>query len=134
MDFDLNRRPLGQLAELSSFRFGIEEEYFVCDAATLQPAMKTPETLFDRRHPRTGTSLNREMLQAQIEVASHPHTTSQNARDELVELRQMAAAAAADHGLAILACGTHPSADWGQAVHTPKDRYDALMDGLQMVG
>jgi len=96
--------------------------------------METPDALFDRQHPRTGTSLNREMLQAQIEVASRPHTTSQNARAELRELRQMAAAAAADHGLAILACGTHPSADWGQAVHTPKDRYDALMDGLQMVG
>jgi len=134
MDFDLKRRPRPRWTSTSSFRFGIEEEYFLCNGDTLQPAMETPDALFDRQHPRTGTSLNREMLQAQIEVASRPHTTSQNARAELRELRQMAAAAAADHGLAILACGTHPSADWGQAVHTPKDRYDALMDGLQMVG
>src|SRR4051812_11537788 len=96
--------------------------------------METPDALFDRQHPRTGTSLNREMLQAQIEVASRPHTTSQNARAELLELRQMAAGAAADHGLAILASGTHPSADWAQAVHTCKDRYHELMAGLQMVG
>jgi carboxylate-amine ligase len=96
--------------------------------------MTTPETLFERRHPRTGASLNREMLQTQIEVASHPHTTSQNARDELIELRQMAAAAAAEHGLAILASGTHPSADWRQSVHSPKDRYHELMEGLQMIG
>ena len=54
--------------EGTSFQFGIEEEYFVCDAGTLQPAMNTPQSLFDRRHPRIGTSLNREMLQAQIEV------------------------------------------------------------------
>jgi len=27
-----------------------------------------------------------------------------------------------------------PRPDWGQAVHTPKDRYRELMDGLQMVG
>jgi len=74
------------------------------------------------------------MLQAQIEVASRPHTTFKSARDELCELRQLAAESAADHGLAILACGTHPSADWGQAVHTCKDRYHELMAGLQMVG
>src|SRR4051812_1250692 len=96
--------------------------------------METPDALFDRQHPRTGTPLNREMLQAQIEVASRPHTTSQNARAELLELRQMAAAAAADHGLAILASGTHPSADWGSAIPTAKPRYHELMDGLQMVG
>src|SRR3954447_19118295 len=134
MDFDLKRKPRNQLAKVSSFQFGIEEEYFLCDSATLQPAMITPETLFERRHPRTGGSLNREMLQAQIEVASRPHTTSQNARDELIELRQMAAAAAAEHDLAILASGTHPSADWRQSIHTPKDRYHELMEGLQMVG
>ena len=134
MDFDLKRRPRDRLAELSSFQFGIEEEYFLCDGATLEPAMNTPESLFDRCHPSTGASLRREMLQAQIEVASRPHTKSQDAREELIELRQMAAEAAADHGLAILASGTHPSADWRQSVHTPKDRYDELMEGLQMVG
>jgi len=134
MDFDLKTRPRGRLAELSSFQIGIEEEYFLCDAATLQPAMNTPEALFDRRHPRTGASLHREMLQAQIEVASCPHTISQHARDELIELRQMAAEAAADHGLAILASGTHPCADWRKSIHSPKERYRELMDDLQMVG
>jgi carboxylate-amine ligase len=134
MDFDLKRRPRSRWTRTSLFQFGIEEEYFLCDGITLQPAMETPDTLFDRRHSRTGTSLKREMLQAQIEVASRPHTTSQNAYDELSELRQLASAAAAEHGLAILASGTHPSADWGQAVHTSKDRYHELMEGLQMVG
>jgi hypothetical protein len=40
-----------------SFRFGIEEEYFLCDATTLQPAMSTPESLFKRRN---GARLYRE--------------------------------------------------------------------------
>jgi carboxylate-amine ligase len=133
MDFDLKRRSRSR-ANATSFRFGIEEEYFLCDAKTLQPAMQTPDTLFERQHPTTGASLNREMLQAQIEVASRPQLLPQTAHEELVELRQMAAAAAADHGLAILASGTHPSADWGEAVHASKDRYRELMQGLQMVG
>jgi carboxylate-amine ligase len=134
MDFDTKHRPRGRLTEVPSFQFGIEEEYFVCEASTLQPAMRTPESLFARQHPRSGAPLNREMLQAQLEVATRPHLTCQHARDELLELRQLAAAAAAEHGLTILACGTHPSADWSKAIHTPKDRYDDLMEELQMVG
>jgi len=135
MDFDLTTRLRARSpCTASSFQFGIEEEYFLCDSVTLQPAMETPDSLFDRQHPRTGASLNREMLQAQIEVATSPHSTSRIAREELEELRQMAAEAAAEHGLAILASGTHPSADWAQAVHTCKDRYHELMAGLQMVG
>jgi glutamate---cysteine ligase / carboxylate-amine ligase len=134
MDFELKTRPQARLSEAALFQLGIEEEYFVCDGATLQPAMSTPETLFSLKHPRTGATLNREMLQAQLEVATRPHTRSQDARDELLELRQMAAAAAADHGLAILASGTHPSADWTKAIHSPMERYDELMEDLQMVG
>src|SRR3954465_13901508 len=134
MDFDLKRRAEARLTEGSSLQFGIEEEYFLCDSDTLQPAMNTPEALFKRRHPRTGSTLNREMLQVQLEVATRPHISPRSARDELVELRHMAADAAGEHGLAILASGTHPSADWLKAVHSPKQRYSELMEGLQMVG
>jgi glutamate---cysteine ligase / carboxylate-amine ligase len=42
--------------------------------------------------------------------------------------------AAGEHGLAVLASGTHPSADWREALHGPKDRYLELMHELQMVG
>jgi carboxylate-amine ligase len=52
----------------------------------------------------------------------------------LLELRGVAAAAAKRHGFAILAAGTHPTADWTQAVQSPVRRYDELMHGLQMVG
>jgi carboxylate-amine ligase len=51
-----------------------------------------------------------------------------------MQLRRLAAEAAAGHGLAILASGTHPTANWRQAVHSPKDRYHVLMQDLQMVG
>src|SRR5262249_32511363 len=70
----------------------------------------------------------------QIEVISSPHTDMAQARAELRELRKAVAAVAADHGLAILAAGTHPTALWTDALQTPKDRYDAVMDDLQMIG
>jgi glutamate---cysteine ligase / carboxylate-amine ligase len=117
-----------------SFNFGIEEEYFLCNEGSLQPAMRTPDELFAHRSARTGTGLNREMLQAQIEVTTRPHTNCQHARDELIALRATAAEAAAEHGLTIIGAGTHPTANWRESVHSPKERYRELMDGLQIVG
>src|SRR4030081_2806617 len=119
MEFELKPRRIARVSPLGSFQFGIEEEYFLCDGATLQPAMSTPETLFAHGDAGTGARLNREMLQAQAEVATHPHTSCRNARDELIQLRHVAAQAAAKHGLAILASGTPPPADWRAARPQP---------------
>jgi carboxylate-amine ligase len=134
VEFKARRRAALRPRATTSFRFGIEEEYFLCDAITLQPAMNTPDALFACREPGPGARLNREMLQAQLEVATRPHASNRDARDELTWLRRLAAESAAEHGLTILASGTHPTADWRQAVHSPKARYHALMQDLQMVG
>jgi carboxylate-amine ligase len=130
MDSELKPRRRARRIDDISFQFGIEEEFFVCDAATLQPVLETPEALFSE----SGDRLNREMLQAQLEIATRPHLAGRAARHELLELRGVAAEAAKRHGLAILAAGTHPTADWTQAVQSPAPRYDDVMQGLQMVG
>src|SRR5262249_33327527 len=70
----------------------------------------------------------------QVEVMSSPHECIADARLELRRLRKTVAAIAAQHGLAILAAGTHPTAIWAQAVQTQKERYDQVMDDLQMIG
>jgi glutamate---cysteine ligase / carboxylate-amine ligase len=116
------------------FQFGIEEEYFLSDAQTLQAPSKTPDSLFYLADFGTTGHVGREFLQAQIEVATQPHSSVGKARRELLQLRQSAAAAAAEHDLAILACGTHPLASWREAVQSPKERYDQVMDLLQMIG
>jgi glutamate---cysteine ligase / carboxylate-amine ligase len=117
-----------------SFDFGIEEEYFLCEEASLQPAMRTPDDLFTYRSPQNGAGVNREMLQAQIEVATRPHDSCRAAREDLITLRGTAAEAAAQYGLCIIASGTHPTADWRESVQSPKERYRELMKGLQIVG
>jgi carboxylate-amine ligase len=121
-------------AATDQFQFGIEEEYFLSDAETLHVPSETPEALFALAESGTGGRVGREFLQAQIEVATEPHVEAGNARLELTRLRQNVAGAAAEHGLAILACGTHPSARWPDAVQSPKDRYSHVMDVLQMIG
>jgi glutamate---cysteine ligase / carboxylate-amine ligase len=116
------------------FQFGVEEEYFLSDANTLQAPSETPDALFENANLTTTGHVGREFLQAQIEVATEPHCSAERAREELLRLRRSAAAAAAEHGLAILACGTHPLAYWRDAVQSPKGRYSQVMDLLQMIG
>ena len=130
--------PAGREAHICApddlFPFGIEEEYFLSDAKTLQAPSETPDSLFRIADFGTTGRVGREFLQAQIEVTTEPHCSASKARLELLRLRQSAAAAAAEHGLAILACGTHPLASWREAVQSPKDRYAQVMDVLQMIG
>ena len=130
--------PAGQPARIfapdGDFQFGIEEEYFLSDAQTGEVPKETPDSLFQAAAFGAPGHIGREFLQAQIEVATEPHTDMDNARLELRQLRMNAAAAAAEHGLAILACGTHPLAAWRESVQSPKDRYDKVMDDLQMIG
>jgi glutamate---cysteine ligase / carboxylate-amine ligase len=116
------------------FQFGIEEEYFLADATTLQVPSETPDSLFRSADADSPGRIGREFLQAQIEVATEPHNGAGEAKAELLRLRRSAAAAAAEHGLTILACGTHPMAAWREAVQSPKDRYTQVMDTLQMIG
>jgi len=116
------------------FRFGIEEEYFLSDSETFAAPTETPDALFHSADCCTTGRIGREFLQAQIEVATEPHCNVNEAGLELWHLRQSAASAAAEHDLAILACGTHPLALWCDSVQSPKDRYSQIMDDLQMVG
>ena len=130
--------PAGRDARIftpdDQFQFGIEEEYFLSDAETGEVPAQTPDALFQAADFSSSGHVGREFLQAQIEVATEPHCGANQARQELLQLRRNAAAAAAAHGLAILACGTHPRALWRESVQSPKDRYDKVMDDLQMIG
>ncbi|MBI4275268.1 MAG: carboxylate-amine ligase [Rhizobiales bacterium] len=116
------------------FGFGIEEEYFLVDAETKSVARGMPEAFFKAAKCALGDRITGEFLQSQIEVLTAPHRAMAEARTELEELRRSVASIAATHGLAILAAGTHPTAFWGRSRQTEGERYDAVMDDLQMIG
>jgi carboxylate-amine ligase len=117
-----------------AYPFGIEEEYFLIDARTKLVARAMPEGFLDAAKAATNGQVTGEFLQSQIEVATLPHRDIGTARAELRHLRQTVAKVAADHGLAILAAGTHPTADWGRSQQSEGERYDNVMDDLQMIG
>ena len=66
-----------------------------------------------------------EMLQSQIEVATPPCTTTEEARGHLAHYRRTLAKAAAEHKLGLAAMGTFPLAFWPEQIVTPKARYGA---------
>jgi glutamate---cysteine ligase / carboxylate-amine ligase len=117
-----------------AYRIGIEEEYFLVDAKTRMVTRAMPKEFLAAAKAASNDQVVGEFLQSQIEVKTLPHTDIRTAREELRHLRQVVAKIAADHGLAILAAGTHPTADWGKSQQTAGDRYDAVMDDLQMIG
>jgi carboxylate-amine ligase len=116
------------------FKFGIEEEFFLVDADTKSAARAMPAAFLRAAQKATGGQVSGELLQAQVEIATLPHTDMATAREELRFLRQAVAKIADEHGLAILAAGTHPTAAWRDMQQTESERYDAVMDDLQMIG
>jgi carboxylate-amine ligase len=118
----------------ADFTFGIEEEHFLVDAGTKNLVEGMCEPFFKEAQRALGERVAREFLQPQVELITSPHHSTATARRELSHLRRTVADIAARHGLATLAAGTHPIAAWGDVEQTPKERYDTVMDDLQMIG
>jgi glutamate---cysteine ligase / carboxylate-amine ligase len=118
----------------SEYSFGIEEEYFLADASNFEAAVRTPDELFEAANWSTGGQAMREMLQAQLEVATNVHLDTCDAREELKFLRREIASVAARYGLVIMACGTHPTAVWRESQPSPKRRYEAMIEDLKTIG
>jgi carboxylate-amine ligase len=135
MDYAFATRPKKQGPRMAgAFTFGMEEEYFLVDAETKVVARDVPAEFFDEAKKASEGRISTEFLQPQIEVISSPHVNMADARAELRMLRRTVSNVAARYGLAILAAGTHPTAFWREAQQTDKQRYDTVMDDLQMIG
>jgi glutamate---cysteine ligase / carboxylate-amine ligase len=67
-------------------------------------------------------------------VVTNVHVDIRDAYEELKFLRHEASRVAAEFGLAIMACGTHPTASWINSKLSPKARYQDMIEDLRMVG
>ena len=110
---------------IPSFTLGLEEEYLLVDAETMDLA-ETPEGLIEEYRAELQDQVSPEFLQCQVEVGTRVCRDIPGARDELKRLRATIARIAARHGLAPLAVSCHPTADWKTQHHTDRDRYNAL--------
>lgn len=116
------------------YTIGIEEEYFVFDAKTRRAARSRDKKFFALAKRDLGDRVMPEMLQSQIEVATPPCATMDQARAYLVNYRRALSEAARERKLGIAAMGTFPLAFWPEQQITKQPRYGALLDDLQIIG
>jgi carboxylate-amine ligase len=116
------------------YTIGIEEEYFVFDAKTRRAVRRINKKFLSLAQEKLGDRVMTEMLQSQIEVATPPCASMAEAREHLTHYRRTLGEAAREHQLGLAAMGTFPLAFWPEQTVTPKARYGAIMDDLQMIG
>ena len=112
-----------------SYRFGIEEEYFLADAAT----RGTPQGDLAEFHAEAAAHLpetGRELVAAQIEVCTPPLIDAAAARKNLAGQRATLAGLARENGLMLLACGTHPLARWSGQTASDGERYKGILSDV----
>lgn len=108
-----------------SFTLGVEEEYLIVDAETLD-LVAAPDALMDACIEQLGGKVSPEFLRCQIEVGTGVCATVAEARDDLAHLRRTVKQVCNDHGLEPIAASTHPFAAWQEQKFTEKERYHDL--------
>ena len=119
-----------QQPEPGRFTVGLEEEMFLVDAGTLDCVERMPGAFLADAKAMLGDRVKREIISSMIELVTRPSNDLSAVAAELVSLRASLAATAHAHGLALLACGTHPFSDWRQQTLTAKPRYDLVAGSL----
>lgn len=112
-----------------SLTLGVEEEYQVVDPRTwlLHPYI----TRVLRQGTVTVGGIKPELHQSTVEVGTEVCRTPAEIREELLRLRKEVSRLAGEHGLRIVAAGTHPISSWTDLPITPVDRYLGLEEDLQ---
>ncbi|MDP9434621.1 MAG: glutamate--cysteine ligase [Actinomycetota bacterium] len=105
---------------------GVEEEYHLVDAETLQLADR-PQVV-EEAHRLLGDRAQSEISTSQLETGTEVVRTLAELRAEVVRLRRGAEQAARAHGAHVLAAATHPTATWQQQRLTPGVRYVGLVE------
>ncbi len=115
------------------FTIGIEEEYLLVDKATRSLVINPPKSLLKECKELLGNQVTNELLLSQIEIGTKVCHNIQEAHEDLSKLRKNIVEVTARHGLAPIACSTHPFSRWSEQEQTPKDRYELLTREMQAV-
>ena len=73
---------------MTAYDFGIEEEYFISDLRSKAVRNRMSKRFFRACKKALGDRVTNEMLQSQIEVATTPCRTMEDARDQLRRFRR----------------------------------------------
>ncbi|MGQ3674114.1 carboxylate-amine ligase [Xanthobacter sp. TB0139] len=94
------------------YQFGIEEEFFVIDVGSKAMQKRIPAGFHEELGERLGSAARHGGLQWRVGTVSAFGTSMREAQDELRHLRRSVGQVGAQHGLGLMAAGTHPTASW----------------------
>ena len=120
------------MSETPSFSIGIEEEYQIIDPQTRELKSYITEML-EAGKMTLREQVKAELHQSIVEVGTKVCRTADEARAELVRLRQGVMELASRNGLKIAAAGTHPISSWVNQEITPLERYAGVKQDMQIL-
>jgi glutamate---cysteine ligase / carboxylate-amine ligase len=114
------------------FTLGIEEEFQIVDPVTRELRSHVTEFLEEGKM-LLGEKIKPEMIQSMIEVGTGICNDIHEARADISRLRGIISFLARKKGLEIVAASTHPISHWQDQKIFEDERYDLLVEEIQMV-
>jgi carboxylate-amine ligase len=116
-----------------SFTLGVEEEYMTIDPETRELRSHIQTEILAKGKLQMQERVKAEMHQSVVEVGTLVCQNIGEAKEQVKELRRGMVDLAKEHGLLLVAAGTHPFSDWRSQEIYPDDRYHTLVEDLKMV-
>jgi carboxylate-amine ligase len=116
-----------------SLSIGIEEEYQTIDPETRDLRSHIASELLPTAKRALQEAVKPEMHQAVIEVGTKVCLNIKQAREDIKQLRQQMITLAGENGLLLAAASTHPFADWKVQEIYPDERYQRVLEDMQMI-
>lgn len=113
-------------ADTPSLSLSVQEEFLLVDRDSLDVVVEQPPALIQRLKDELGPRIRPEFLGAQIRTATAFHHDMDALYTEMVDLRRQLGRIADDFGLAPMAAGTHPFADWHRQRQTKDGQRHAM--------
>src|SRR3954453_9190753 len=128
-------RAAEYFAAATDFTVGIEEEFALLDAQTLDlvPRFEGLRDAADAGDPLLAEGIAGELISSEIEIRSGRGEDLADALARQRELRQRLFGLAAPRGIALGATGTHPWSDYREQPNIDTEHYRRVVDGLQYV-
>ncbi|MEZ4605223.1 MAG: carboxylate-amine ligase [Deinococcales bacterium] len=114
-----------------SLNIGIEEEYQIIDPKTRELSSYITQVLEGDHSILQELAIKPELHQSTLEVGTKVCDSIQDARKEIIRLRQTVSKLAQKDGRLIAAAGSHPFSVWQSQEITPIERYQGLLNDLQ---
>jgi len=114
------------------YTLGVEEEYMLLDAETLD-LVQHVETVLAAVSEEREHRIHAELMQSVLEISTPVCRTIADVERELRELRAYVLGVASEEGLRVGSAGTHPFSLFERQRITARDRYRQLVDQMQYV-